>query len=59
MWMNFGHMGWGAGTGSALGFGAKAERRGRNGPPEILAERYARGEVDREEFQRRKRDLGA
>lgn len=24
---------------------------------EILAERYARGEIDREEFQKRRRDL--
>ena len=78
--MNFGHMGWGAGSGGVLGFGgtalwwlllivgavllvrwmfgATAGRRGRSGALEILAERYARGEIDREEFQNRRRDLG-
>lgn len=41
-------------------FSARAgRRRGRTGALEILAERYARGEIDREEFQNRKRDLGA
>ena len=33
-------------------------RHGGNGALEILRERYARGEIDREEFQGRKRDLG-
>ena len=81
MGMNFGHMGWGAGSGGLFGygtmavwwlvlivgaallvkwiFGARAGRRGRDGAPETLAERFARGEIDREEFQNRKRDLGA
>lgn len=40
-------------------FSARAARRGGTGALEILAERYARGEIDREEFQNRKRDLGA
>jgi putative membrane protein len=39
-------------------FSARADRRGRGGALQILAERYARGEIDREEFQNRKRDLG-
>jgi putative membrane protein len=81
MWMNYGHMGWGTGTGSMLGlsdttlwwlvlivggvlfvkwiFGSTAWRRGRSGALDILAERYARGEIDREEYQNRKRELGA
>lgn len=36
-----------------LGNGRSRERR----PIEILQERYARGEIDREEFEARKRDL--
>lgn len=38
--------------------GATAGRRGRDGALEILAARYARGEIGREEFQNRKRELG-
>ena len=32
-------------------------RRSTGSALEILAERYARGEIDREEFQKRQRDL--
>ena len=40
--------------------GASAGRRssGVGAGREILAERYARGEIDRDEFQKRRRDLG-
>ena len=40
-------------------FGAfEGERRsGSSSAREILAERYARGEIDREEYEKRKRDL--
>lgn len=41
----------------AGGFGSG--RSGRSEPPlEILKRRYARGEIDREEFQRMKEELG-
>lgn len=40
----------GAGTGG---------RRAGGGAVEILAERYARGEIDRDEFEKRRRDLSA
>ncbi len=33
-------------------------RPGRSRAIEILEERYARGEIDREEFEARRRDLG-
>jgi hypothetical protein len=69
--MSFGHMGWGAGPGGLLGYGAMAlwwlllivgataDRRSHDGALEVLASRYARGEIGREEFQNRKRELGA
>jgi putative membrane protein len=48
-----------------VGFGAYviAKQQRRNGPPRsnarnILEERYARGEITREEFERMKRDVG-
>ncbi len=79
MWMDYGHMGWGSGSGGMLGFapmalwgvllivgiallvrwlfgGATGGRRA-GAARGILAERYARGEIDREEFQKRQRDL--
>ncbi len=40
--------------------GGTAMRDGKSSPQsavDILRERYARGEIDREEFQQRKRDL--
>lgn len=40
-------------------FGATADRRSHDGALEVLASRYARGEIGREEFQNRKRELGA
>jgi len=41
--------------------GAAAQRRGagEGSARQILAERYARGEIEREEFEKRRRDLGA
>jgi putative membrane protein len=36
---------------------AGERRSGRSSAREILAERYARGEIDREEYERTKRDL--
>jgi putative membrane protein len=80
MW-NYGHMGWGSGSGGLLGIAPMAlwwvflivavvllvkwlfnTGMGRpsadhGGAREILAERYARGEIDREEFDRKRRDL--
>ncbi len=35
-----------------------AERDGQDGAIRILRERYARGEIDKDEFDKRKRDLG-
>lgn len=39
-----------------FGGGARAEREEKT-PLEILKERYARGEIDREEFEQKKKDL--
>ncbi len=38
--------------------GGGAERRSGESALEILEQRYARGEIDREEYEEKKRDLG-
>lgn len=38
--------------------GSEREERREKTPLDILKARYARGEIDKEEFERRKKDLG-
>jgi len=42
---------------STWGSGASAGRRQENAALDILKERYARGEIQKEEFEQKKRDL--
>jgi putative membrane protein len=47
----------GGGAGSDAGMGAGSGAGGRGTARELLDERYARGEIDRDEYQQRRRDL--
>jgi putative membrane protein len=42
----------------AWGEGASSGRRQEDAPLDILKQRYARGEIEREEFEQKRRDLG-
>ncbi len=40
-----------------FGLFGSGTRRGRQSPREILKERYARGEIDQEEYERKLKDI--
>ena len=49
--------GFAAGSGPARGFSAGSRSGGKSDAAEILRERYAKGEIDEEEYERRKAKL--
>ena len=72
--MGFGNWGWGGGMGMVLFWGAlivvivlvvrslgndAAARKDDKTPLQILKERYARGEIGKDEFEQKQRDLEA